>query len=116
MARQGEVYWLEEPEPHGSEPGWIRPAIVIQNDLLNESNLNTTLLVTLTSNLRRALAIGNVRVPAGESGLPADSVAVVSQLVTRDHRFLGDPVGRIPRTRVRQIVRGVTRILEPADP
>ena len=113
MVSQGEVYWLDEAEPSGSEPGWRRPGIVVQNDALNESRLGTVLLVLLTSNLKRESALGNVRIPAREAGLAIDSVALVAQLVTVDRRFLGEAVGNVGRQRLRQIVRGIALILEP---
>jgi len=49
----------------------------------------------LTANLRLVDAPGNVLVPANASGLPKDSVANVSQVVTLDKDFLTELAGRI---------------------
>jgi len=49
----------------------------------------------LTSNLRLVEAPGNVLVPAHASGLPKDSVANVSQVVTVDREFLAERAGRV---------------------
>lgn len=116
MVRQGEVYWLDTGEPSGSEPGYRRPFVVVQNNAANSSRLRTVLLVPLTTNVRRALASNNVRIPRGEGGLPAESVAIVSQIETVDRDFLGEPAGRLERGLVNSIIRGIQQVIEPREP
>ncbi|MFM6798110.1 MAG: type II toxin-antitoxin system PemK/MazF family toxin, partial [Microcystis panniformis] len=29
---QGEIYWIDLGEPQGSEPAYLRPCVVVQND------------------------------------------------------------------------------------
>ena len=86
MIAQGEVWWADLPAPEGSAPGFRRPVVVVQGDAFNRSALRTALCVPLTSNLRWAEAPGNVLLTARSTGLPRDSVANVSQLVTLDTR------------------------------
>jgi mRNA interferase MazF len=93
------VWWASLPEPVGAEPGFRRPMVVVQADAFNASQIHTVLAVALTSNLRRAEAPGNVRISAGEAGLPTESVANVSNIATVDKRFLVEYCGRLrPRT------------------
>lgn len=115
VIRQGEVYWAELDEPLGSEPGYTRPYVVIQNNVFNQSRLNTVLLCAFTSNLRRGQDPGNVTLNAGEAGLPKPSVVVVSQLVTLDRTQLGDYIGTLSKSRVRQILDGVRLLTEPRE-
>ena len=56
---RGDIWWVDFGEPFGSEPGWRRPAIIIQSDDFNNSNMNTTIVVPLTTNLRLADFPGN---------------------------------------------------------
>jgi mRNA interferase MazF len=96
---RGTVWWVNLPEPSGSEPGYRRPVIVVQSNSFNRSRIHTVVSIVLSSNARLAEAPGNVRVPARESGLPRESVANVSQVVTLDRRFFTEPCGRLsPRT------------------
>jgi mRNA interferase MazF len=113
---QGEIYWLDTGEPAGSVPGFRRPFVVVQNNAANASRLHTVLLVPLTTNLTRALAPSNVRIPRGEGGLPVESVAVVSQIETVDREFLGDPLGRLNRALTHAIIRGILAVVEPREP
>jgi mRNA interferase MazF len=104
---RGDVWWADLPDPQGSEPGYRRPLLIVQNDLFNRSRLRTVLVVVLTGNLRLVDAPGNVLVPAKASGLPRDSVANVSQVITIDRNALTDRVGRLPGTLVDQVANGL---------
>jgi mRNA interferase MazF len=104
---RGDVWWADLPDPQGSEPGYRRPLLIVQNDLFNRSRLRTVLAVVLTSNLRLVDAPGNVLVPARASGLPRDSVANVSQVITIDRNALTDRVGRLPGTIIDQVANGL---------
>lgn len=101
------MWWADLPEPQGSEPGYRRPLLIVQNDLFNRSRLRTVLAVVLTGNIRLVDAPGNVLVPAKASGLPRDSVANVSQVITIDRDALTDRVGRLPGTIVDQVANGL---------
>ena len=57
---QGEIWWADLPAPTGSGPGFRRPVAVVQGDALNQSRISTVVCVPLTSNLKWALAPGNV--------------------------------------------------------
>lgn len=86
--------------------------VVVQTDAFNASQIRTVIAVALTSNLARADAPGNVRVSAAEAGLPSDSVANISQIVTVDKRFLAEYCGRLrPRT-MEAISLGMRLVLE----
>lgn len=107
MIRQGDLYWMDLPDPAGSGPGFRRPVVVVQSDLFNESRLATALVCALTGNLRHAAAPGNVLIPGGEGGLPQDSVALVIQVFTIDKAALVEWIGSLPPGRLRQVISGI---------
>jgi mRNA interferase MazF len=108
--RQGEVYWLEF-HGTGSEPRGKRPALVVQHDRFNRSAINTTVVVSITSNLRLAAMPGNVRLRKGEAKLPRPSVVNVSQLRTIDRERLGDSIGALGSARMREVLDGLALVL-----
>lgn len=108
---RGDVWWVDLPEPKGSEPGYRRPLLIVQNDAFNRSRLRTTIAVVLTSNVRLVDAPGNVLVPARVSGLARDSVANVSQVITVDRGALTERTGRIPSALLEQIAAGLRQAL-----
>lgn len=112
MVARGEVWWADLPEPACSGPGWRRPVLVVQHDAFNRSRIATVLVVALTGNLRLLDAPGNVLVPAKLSGLPRDSVANVSQVVTLDRALLIERVGALPRAVMTQVGAGLRLVLD----
>ena len=109
--RRGEVWWASLPRPSGSGPGYRRPVLVIQSNEFNESRIRTVVVVAITSNLRLALAPGNVLCRAREMGLPKDSVANVSQLLTVDKSFLTERVKTIPERILAEVEDGLRLLL-----
>ena len=108
---QGQVWWADLPDPTGSGPGFRRPVIVVQGDAFNRSRIATVVCIPLTSNLRLAEAPGNVLLPAPSTGLPRDSVANVSQVLTIDRELLLDLVGQLPDRQLRLILAGIDVML-----
>ena len=111
---QGEIWWAEIESPAGSAPGFRRPVVVIQGDPFNRSSIGTVVCVALTSNLRRAAAPGNVALAATATGLPKDSVANVSHMVTVARTALTDRVGKVPRAKLDLILAGIDVVLDRA--
>ncbi|MGH2633403.1 MAG: type II toxin-antitoxin system PemK/MazF family toxin, partial [Tepidiformaceae bacterium] len=70
---QGDIYWIDLGPPFGSEPGYRRPFVVVQNESFNRSAIGTVLACAMTTNLRHAAAPGNLVVEPVESGLPSTS-------------------------------------------
>lgn len=108
---QGEVWWADLADPAGSEPGFRRPVVIVQGDSFNRSRLATVVCVALTSNLRWAEAPGNVLLTTKATGLPKDSVANVSQIVTLDRGSLVERVGALPHRKLELVLCGVDVVL-----
>ena len=111
VVSQGEVWWADLPAPTGSGPGFRRPVVVVQADALNQSRISTVVCVPLTSNLKWAGAPGNVALPAALTGLPNDSVANVSLIVSVDKELLTTRVAKLPRAKVQLPLAGIDVIL-----
>jgi mRNA interferase MazF len=99
------------PVPSGSGPGFRRPVVVVQADAFNRSRIATVVCVPLTSNLRWAGAPGNVPLAARLTGLPKDSVANVSQIVTVDKQLLVERVGKLSPKKLDLLLSGIDVIL-----
>jgi mRNA interferase MazF len=108
---QGEIWWADLPEPTGSGPGFRRPVVVVQSDALNQSRIATVVCVPLTSNLKWALAPGNISLSARVTGLPKDSVANVSQIVSLDKDLLTTRLSKLPRPKLELLFSGIELIL-----
>jgi len=108
---RGEVWWVDFGQPFGSEPAFRRPAVVVQADAFNQSQLATVLLVPLTRSLEWAKAPGNVLLRPRHTGLKHASVANVSQITVADRKRLLERAGSLPNVALDQLDEGLRRVL-----
>jgi len=112
----GGIYWAElgpavdsRPAPGRAEQR--RPVLVIQSNSYNASHLATVLVAVITTNTALATMPGNVFLAATATGLPHDSVANVTAIVTLGKADLDDFVGTIPAVLLEDVHRGLRRVL-----
>ena len=115
VINQGDVFWIEFSGPSGSEPGYRHPHVVIQNNLFNRSRINTVVVCTLTSSLKRSSAPGNVTLNKGEANLPKKSVVNISQIFTVNKSDLSEKIGTLSKDRTAQIFDGIRLLTEPKE-
>jgi mRNA interferase MazF len=113
VIKQGEIYWVELGEPRGSEPGYKHPHIVVQNNLYNSSRINTVVICSLTSNLKRGVSPGNVTLKKGEANLPKESVVNITQIYTVNKTDLVEKIGKVNHKRINEIITGIQLLTEP---
>ena len=100
---RGDIYMLDFGIPFGSEPGRRRPVVIIQADKENLNNLNTKIVVPLTSNTINAEMRGNVFLPKSKTGLSKDSVALTHQIVVVDKFRLDEKISKLPKNLLSKI-------------
>lgn len=87
MRNHGEV-WLANLNPgRGTEPGKIRPVLILQNQALLDADHPSTLIVPLTTNLIEDAEPLRLRITA-QGGLDKDSDLLVDQLRAIDNKRL----------------------------
>ncbi|MCI6799571.1 MAG: type II toxin-antitoxin system PemK/MazF family toxin [Spirochaetia bacterium] len=100
---RGDIYMLDFGIPFGSEPGMRRPVVIIQSDKENLNNLNTKVVVPLTSNTINSNFKGNIFISKKESGLSKDSVALVHQIIVVDKIRLENKLSKLPKDILKKI-------------
>lgn len=108
---RGEVWWADLGLPLGSEPGFKRPVLIIQDNSFNRSRIQTVIVASITSNSALGEAPGNVYLNKEESGLPKDGVINISQISTIDKRRLLEKVGVLTRLTISEVNIGLEMIL-----
>jgi len=108
---RGEIWWADFGIPFGSETGFRRPVLVIQDDSFNQSKINTIIVIPLTTNLALENAPGNVMITKEETGLSKDSVLVISQLSAIDKSRMIERICRIESNIIREVEYGINMIL-----
>ena len=112
VIRKGSIYWVDFSPGKGSEPIGRRPGLVVQNDLLNESKLNTVIVVAITSTLKFGELPGNVILRKGEANLPKRSVLNVTQIKTIDKKSLKEKIGSLTKNRMAEVHNGIKLIVD----
>ena len=113
VIRQGDLLWVDFGEAAGSGPSHVRPCVVIQNNLFNQSNINTMVVCAVTSNMDRAQAPGNVLLHKNEANIPKKSVVNVSQIYTVDKSDLKEQIGSLSAAKFREVLEGISLVLTP---
>jgi mRNA interferase MazF len=108
---RGEIWWADYGIPYGSEPGYRRPVIVLQNDFFNNSKINTTVVIPLSSNLLLANVPGNIYLEKRDIKLGKDSVLLVSQIGVIDKERLIEKISKINRDIMVKIENNILFVL-----
>ncbi|MEI6705268.1 MAG: type II toxin-antitoxin system PemK/MazF family toxin [Deltaproteobacteria bacterium] len=111
MFRHGEI-WLANLNPgRGTEPGKVRPVLLLQNQALLDARHPSALIVPLTTNLVDDAEPLRVRVPVG-SGLDKDSDLLIDQVRAIDNtRLVNGPLQQLDRQFMERVYQAVTVVL-----
>lgn len=108
--KRGEIWMVDFGPASGPEQAGIRPAIILQDDSLGQV-FATTIVVPLTTNLRRLSLPTTLLLNAGEGGLPRDSVALCYQVQVRGKARLIQRLGEISPERLSDLEAGLLTAL-----
>ena len=111
MRNHGEI-WLANLNPgRGSEPGKIRPVLILQNQALLDADHPSTLVVPLTTNLVEDAEPLRIRI-AASSGLDKDSDLLIDQLRAIDNnRLIEGPLHRLDDTALRHVYSAIVEVM-----
>jgi mRNA interferase MazF len=105
--------WLVNLNPsRGTEPGKIRPAVVIQTNLLNQTGHLSTLICPITSQLSAEENILRVRVGMTNSGLDQESEILVDQIRALDNQRFIEKLGRLSPSKSIELHQKLQAILD----
>ncbi len=100
--RHGHLYLADLNPRFGTEPGKLRPVVVIQSDLLNQAGHPSTWIVPCTT---RQVGDNLLRVvlPAGSAGNRQDCEIMIDQSRAIDNRRIKRLLGPLPSSLLREV-------------
>lgn len=104
---RGEIWWVDFGIPLGSEVGFRRPVIILQNDVLNGSKLKTVVVLPLTTNTIYADIPNNIFLKKEITGLSKDSVTQPHLIVHVDKRRLSEKVKKLDSIILDKVLKGI---------
>ena len=112
----GSIWLADLDSRRGTEPGKVRPVLVVQGEALLEAGHPSTLIVPLTTNLIDDAEPLRIRVKAF-GRLLKDSDLLIDQLRAIDNRRLtGRSLGRLGDDQLRKVRTAVADILDIEGP
>ena len=111
VIRKGSIYWVDFSPGKGSEPTGRRPGLVVQNDILNDSNLNTVIMLAITSTMKFGELPGNVVLRKGEANVPKKCVINVTQIKSVDKQSIKEKIGTLPKKTMDKVHEGLKLVM-----
>lgn len=100
--KRAHLYSADLNPQFGTEPGKIRPVLVVQTDLINGDH-PSTLICALTTKVRPEVEILRVHLKEGEAGLKKDSDLLIDQVRAIDNRRFKNLLGKLSSSRIREV-------------
>lgn len=92
--RKFHVYTADLNPRFGTEPGKIRPVVVVQTNLLNDDH-PSTIICPITTHVQPKSNILRVHLKVSESGLKKESDIIVDQIRAIDNRRFKEQIGEL---------------------
>lgn len=112
VIRKGSIYWVDFSPGKGSEPMGRRPGLVVQTNAVNDSRINTVIMIAITSTLRYGDLPGNVTLRKGEANIPKRCVINVSQIKSVDKKSIREKIGALTKEKMAAVEQGIRLILD----
>ncbi len=111
VIRKGSIDWVDFSPGKGSEPIGRRPGLVIQNDALNDSKLNTVIMLAITSNMKFGELPGNVILRKGEANMPKRCVINVTQIKSVDKKSIKQKIGTLSKKKMDEVQNSLKLVM-----
>lgn len=112
VIKKGSIYWVDFSPGKGSEPIGRRPGLVIQNDTINSSKINTVIMLAITSTIKYGNLPGNLVLKKGEANLPKKCVVNTTQIKSVDKSSIKQLIGSLSDKRMHEVEKGLKLILD----
>lgn len=94
--RRWGIYLVDLNPRIGTKPGKLRPCVVVQDDVLNEINHPSTVILPITSkNVTKDAYPLRIFLANGEGGITTDSMVLVDQFLAWDNARFRKQLGTL---------------------
>tara|TARA_B100001013_G_C24411143_1_gene363972 strand:+ start:321 stop:662 length:342 start_codon:yes stop_codon:yes gene_type:complete len=104
------VYSADLNPKYGTEPGKIRPVVVVQTDMLNKV-LKSTVICPITTNVIPKATLLRVHLKKNQAGLNKNSDIIIDQMRAIDNQRFVDYIGEISQSNKRNLINNLSTLL-----
>jgi mRNA interferase MazF len=109
--RQFDIWTADLNHQIGTEPGKIRPVLVIQTDLLNSIH-PSTIICPITTNVAKESDILRVHIKKGVSNMEKPSDLMIDQIRAIDNKRFVQKIGELPTDLRKRVVENLKIVLD----
>jgi len=109
--KRGHLYIVDFNPRVRTKPGKLRPALVVQSNLVNEAGYPSTIVIPTTSKLIDDPGILRYRLLKGRGALDCDSDLLLGQLIAVANESFSKEIGALPESAIEEIERRIKIIL-----
>ena len=110
--RRGYLYLVDFSPRIKTKPGKLRPAIVLQSNLVSEAGYPSTVVVPTTTQLVENAGFLRLRLKRGVGAIERDSDVLIGQLIAVANESFRRELGALPALLMRELERRVRILLE----
>ena len=109
--RRGHLYIIDFNPRIKTKPGKLRPALVLQSDLVNEAEYPSTIVIPTTTRLVENAGILRCRLARGQGGVSRDSDLLLGQLIAMANESFRQEIGILPKAFMEEVENRLRIIL-----
>ena len=110
--RRGHLYLVDFNPRIKTKPGKLRPAVVLQSNLVSEAGYPSTVVVPATTQLVENAGLLRLRLKRGVAGIERDSDVLIGQLIAVANESFRREIGALPVALLQDLERRVRILLE----
>jgi mRNA interferase MazF len=110
--RRGHIYLVDFNPRIKTKPGKLRPAVVLQSNLVSDAGYPSTIVVPATTQLVESAGLLRLRLNRGVAGIERDSDVLIAQLIAVANESFKREIGVLPAGLLRDLERRVRIVLE----
>jgi mRNA interferase MazF len=105
--------WLADLNPQiGTEPGKVRPVVIVQTNFLNEIEHPSTIICPITTKLNNESDILRIRINKGNCGLNENSDIMIDQIRAIDNSRFVKKIGFLSTEMILKIQENIKNVLD----
>jgi len=109
--KRGNVYIIDFNPRIKTKPGKLRPALVLQSDLVNDAGYPSTIVIPTTTRLVENPGILRLRLKKGQGGIARDSDLLLGQLIAVANESFRQEIGMLPNPVMEELENRIRIIL-----
>jgi mRNA interferase MazF len=109
--KRGHLYIIDFNPRVKTKPGKLRPALVLQSDLVNEAEYPSTIVVPTTTRLVENPGILRIRLKKGQGGVTHDSDLLLGQVIAVANESFRQEIGSLPNPMMEEVENRIRIIL-----